>query len=82
MILTMVDVRVLFSLQPFLQRLKLNKKSLFLRKPTMQMQKCRVYAGCEFPGLKMNVFDHFGQFWVLIKGIPPTYWSTFSPDLY
>ncbi len=35
-----------------------------------------------FRGWKRLFLTIFGQFWVLIKGIPPIYWSTFSPDLY
>ena len=33
-----------------------------------------------FRGWKQQFIS--GQFRVLIKGIPPTYWPTFSPDLY
>ncbi len=43
----------------------------------------RVYSGGEFPGLKTTVFGHF---WPVLgaynRHTPPTYWSTFSPDLY
>ena len=31
----------------------------------------RMYSGGEFLGLKTTVLGDFGQFWVLIKGIPP-----------
>ena len=43
----------------------------------------RVDSGSEFPGLKTTVFAHF---WAVLgaykRHTPPTYWSTFSPDLY
>ncbi len=44
------------------------------------------YTGCVpavyFRDWKWLFLTIFEPFWVLIKGIPPTYWSTFSPDLY
>ncbi len=43
----------------------------------------RVDSGGEFHGLEKTVFAHF---WAVLgaykRHTPPTYWSSFSPDLY
>ncbi len=41
-----------------------------------------VHSTDEFAGLKLAIFGNFGDlFWLLIKGIPPIYWSIYSPGL-
>ena len=41
----------------------------------------RLYSTGDFAGLKLAIFDHFCEVLVTYNGIPPIYWSIFSPDL-